>query len=96
MSYDKTISSLNDLLNSNGLSRVSQKIIQAALPSLRLTLSQLKESSFALGQTRFGGLPDLPKEVSWPKPSKHGAAIQTAIIRAMVLCKPLSRKAGFL
>lgn len=58
---------LREWLSSSPLARVSEKIAQAALPSIRLTAHPAEEIRLRLGSTKFGGLPDLPFKMSWPE-----------------------------
>lgn len=61
------MSTLQEIFSSSGLSRVSKELIGIALPSIRLTAHTVEENSLRLGITKFGGSPDLPKGVEWPK-----------------------------
>ena len=58
---------LQELLSASGLARVSEELIQVALPSIRLTAHPVEETRLRLGSTKFGGSPDLPKGREWPE-----------------------------
>lgn len=58
--------SLQDLIRTAGLSRVSAEIEQVALPSVRLSTHRSNEAQLAPGCTRFGGTPDTPTDWVWP------------------------------
>jgi uncharacterized protein YwqG len=61
------MSTLQEIFSSAGLSRVSKELIQVALPSIRLTVHSVEETSLRLGSTKFGDSPDLPKGTEWPE-----------------------------
>jgi len=63
------MSTLQEIFDSSGLSRVSKELIQVALPSIRLTAHPVDEISLRLGSTKFGGSPDLPEGIEWPEPN---------------------------
>lgn len=65
------MSPLQEVFSSSGLSRVSEELIRAALPSIRLITHTVEEGSLRLGSSKFGGSPDLPKGIEWPK--RNGA-----------------------
>jgi len=44
----------------------AEAILATLRPSIRLTARQLAMDMFALGGSRFGGVPDLPDGMSWP------------------------------
>ncbi len=61
------MSTLQELLSSGGLARVSEEIIQVALPSIRLRVYAAEETRLRLGSSKFGGSPDLPTGIGWPE-----------------------------
>ena len=61
------MSTLEDLLHSLGLARVSAEISSVALPSIRLKAQAVDETRLAPGATKFGGTPDLPQGDGWPE-----------------------------
>src|SRR5262249_55714877 len=42
-------------------------VLRLARPMLTIATQPTKKSAMGVGSTRFGGLPDLPKGVDWPK-----------------------------
>ena len=58
---------LEELLKAAGLARVSTKIMQVALPSIRLKVYPVDETQIELGTTKFGGSPELPTGYPWPE-----------------------------
>ena len=60
------MNTLQEMFSSSGLVRVSEELIRVALPSIRLTTHSAEETQFRLGDTKFGGSPDLPKGTQWP------------------------------
>lgn len=63
----KSMKTLQALLDSAGLVRVSPGIINSALPSIRLRAHTMNEIPLAPGVTKFGGAPDLPQGSLWPE-----------------------------
>lgn len=53
-------------LNSAGLARVAPELADLMLPSIRL-FAKLDGNANLVGQTRIGGLPDLPSGIDWPR-----------------------------
>lgn len=43
------------------------EIIDCLQPSVRLKTIPIKEDSIALGESKIGGLPDLPEDLNWPE-----------------------------
>jgi uncharacterized protein YwqG len=63
----KEMNILQELLDTEGLRRVSSEIMRVALPSIRLRASSVDEADLELGATKFGGAPDLPQGFQWPE-----------------------------
>jgi len=57
---------LQDAINAVGLSHLVPLLEEVARPSIRLFPHAVSESEVALGASKFGGSPDLPKGTSWP------------------------------
>lgn len=53
-------------LASMGLARIAPDVTRLLKPSIRLTAATAVESSLAIGGSKLGGLPDLPKNTTWP------------------------------
>lgn len=64
---------LQELLGSVGLTRVSGKLEQVALPSIRLRAHTVDETQLKPGITRFGSTPDFPQGWVWPE--RNGSAL---------------------
>lgn len=54
------------VLSDPRLSRVSDSLARLAMRSIRLSATLSDESHFALGDSKLGGLPDLPIGLEWP------------------------------
>lgn len=57
---------LSALIREVGLGGVEDRLMQAALPSLRLVLRPTDEDALPVGASKFGGAPDLPPGFEWP------------------------------
>lgn len=64
---------LLELLHSAGFTRISSKILQVALPSIRLRAHAVDGTQLQLGATRLGGTPDFPQGRIWPE--RQGTAL---------------------
>ena len=49
-----------------GLAQTSDDIVRLLLPSIRIKPRPADEQSLAVGQSKMGGLPDLPAQTPWP------------------------------
>jgi uncharacterized protein YwqG/predicted DNA-binding protein (MmcQ/YjbR family) len=58
---------LDDLITWYGLAHRRQEMQQVTRKAALLKTHQAEESQLALGQTKIGGLPDLPKDWAWPQ-----------------------------
>ena len=56
----------HELIENLELSRLTTKLEQAVLPSIRLITQPMSENQTTVGASKIGGLPDLPKHYSWP------------------------------
>ncbi|GHO64978.1 hypothetical protein KSC_038700 [Ktedonobacter sp. SOSP1-52] len=54
------------LFVSAGLKRLTKDLDALVRPSIRLVVTPADEATFQPGVSKFGGLPDLPADVSWP------------------------------
>jgi uncharacterized protein YwqG len=74
------------LFEKAGLAHLKKDIEYIARPSIRLKTTQVDEITLALGASKLGGLPDLPKGVVWPEkqrqPQSFIAQIHLADVRA--------------
>src|SRR5947209_7012508 len=52
---------------SAGLSRLLKDIHSLSRPSIRLLTTRVDESSFPIGASKIGGVPDLPADIAWPQ-----------------------------
>ena len=50
-----------------GLSRIARNVERLALPSVRIVASVTDESAIPPGNSKLGGLPDLPSGTAWPE-----------------------------
>ena len=50
-----------------GLKRQARDIDIIALPAIRLITTPKEEASIQVGESRLGGLPDLPADIQWPQ-----------------------------
>ncbi len=53
-------------LASMGLARIVPDLTRLLQPSIRLAAAPAAESSLPIGGSKLGGLPDLPKNTTWP------------------------------
>ncbi|MFL5629078.1 MAG: YwqG family protein [Ktedonobacteraceae bacterium] len=72
-------------LNAAGLSRLVKDIDRLVKPSIRLHTTPVDEASLPVGASKLGGLPDLPRGVTWPAwkglPQSFIAQIHLADVR---------------
>jgi len=54
-----------------GLNEFAEEIEAQILPSIRISYPPVNRASSAIGQSRIGGLPDLPAGVEWPTASSY-------------------------
>jgi len=59
------IEELKNKLASNGLEKYFDKLKPLLRNTIRLYQRQTEEENIAIGQTKIGGRPDLPAEISW-------------------------------
>src|SRR5947209_1881972 len=50
-----------------GLSRLLKDSDFLSRPSIRLLTTRVDESSFPIGASKIGGVPDLPADIAWPQ-----------------------------
>jgi uncharacterized protein YwqG len=63
---------LKELIQSTGFGEIQDYLLQNARPSIRLETSGVKhERQLAIGQSKLGGRPDLPKPRDWVTVSKR-------------------------
>lgn len=88
---DKT--SIAATLQQSGLQQLSSSLDDLILPSIRLSTNPSYETAIQHGQSRFGGMPDLPAGVAWPElngaPMAFVAQIQLADAHAADATSPL-------
>src|SRR5262249_18104522 len=58
--------SIQRYLADNGLPQVAGTLAGLARPSIRLALQRVEQRDLGIGDSRVGGLPDLPAGVGWP------------------------------
>ena len=61
----KTLKDIESLLTAHGLTGYYEKIVHAVRSSVRITLESASDERIAIGASKMGGLPDLPKTVDW-------------------------------
>jgi uncharacterized protein YwqG len=54
-------------LETSGLGRVADDLMKLALVSIRITVTQRSVAGWEVGDSRFGGPPDLPEGMAWPE-----------------------------
>ncbi len=59
------IEDFKDRLNTNGLGKYLDKLQPLLRNTIRLYQKRTDEKDIAIGQTKIGGRPDLPQEISW-------------------------------
>ncbi|GHO77126.1 hypothetical protein KSD_48970 [Ktedonobacter sp. SOSP1-85] len=59
-------SEVQKLFISAGLGRLTKDLDALVKPSIRLEVTPAEEATLQPGVSKFGGLPDLPADVSWP------------------------------
>jgi uncharacterized protein YwqG len=63
---------LKQLIHATGFSEIQDYLLKHARPSIRLeTQEVMDEGLLAIGQSKIGGRPDLPKTMDWAKVSKR-------------------------
>jgi uncharacterized protein YwqG len=79
-----------------GLTRLKKDIDALARPSIRLTLTEVDESTLQAGASKFGGVPDLPDGTAWPEkkgqPQSFIAQIRLEDVHAYDVDKVLPEK----
>jgi uncharacterized protein YwqG len=72
-------------MQQSGLGRLTSVVDQLTLPSIRISTNPSFETAIPLGESKFGGLPDLPATVAWPEmngtPMEFIAQIQFADVQ---------------
>ena len=59
------IEELRNKLDTNGLERYFDKLQPLLRNTIRLYQKEVEENEIAIGQTKIGGKPDLPEEITW-------------------------------
>lgn len=59
------IEELKARLDINGLEKYFDKLQPLLQNTIRLYQKEVNENDIVIGQTKIGGRPDLPKEISW-------------------------------
>lgn len=62
-------------LQATPLAEVAESICQFLEPSIRVGVLAVQSDEIALGASRFGGLPDLPHSIAWPRGEKRPLAL---------------------
>ena len=57
---------MKDLLETHGFAAISEQIISLSQPCIRMRFESKAEDDFAIGESRFGGRPDLLSDKNWP------------------------------
>jgi uncharacterized protein YwqG len=57
---------IRQMLRQSGLARIADAIASAAENALRLVAEPVPDAQLALGQSRIGGQPDMPRGATWP------------------------------
>lgn len=72
---------LKHLIHKMGFGEVEDYLLQYARPSIRVETSPVDdESVLAIGQSKIGGRPDLPKTVDWVKIPSHDGLVSLQFI----------------
>ncbi|MES2519269.1 MAG: YwqG family protein [Bacteroidota bacterium] len=58
---------LLEILNSNGLEKLAVKIEPTLRTAIRIKPIECEEDKIKIGQSKFGGQPDLPENIAWVK-----------------------------
>lgn len=66
-SHEASLQKLRDLIQRGILPPYADQVVDLVRPSIRLRTTQTPDDEIPIGTTKFGGLPDLPPGVSWPK-----------------------------
>ena len=61
----KTLKDMESLLATHGLSGYFEKMKDAVKSSVHIELEPAGDENIAIGASKMGGLPDLPKGVDW-------------------------------
>lgn len=61
----KTLKDIESLLTAHGLSGYFDRMKGAVRSSVHIELEPVGDESIAIGASKMGGLPDLPKGVDW-------------------------------
>ena len=64
-SKNMSVEELKNKLGTNGLEKYFDKLQPLLRNTIRLYQKETDENAIAIGQTKIGGRPDLPKEVAW-------------------------------
>ncbi|MEL6408305.1 MAG: YwqG family protein [Chloroflexota bacterium] len=63
---ERGIDNLKKLIHEHGFGELEDVIVKLARPSIRVQTTRVEdEGELAIGQSKLGGRPDLPKEVDW-------------------------------
>ncbi len=94
-----SLRSLKRYIARYGLARVAAKLVRSMQPAIGIVTAKAPEESLPTGTSKFGGHPDLPREVSWPRVGRHPLSflgqLQLAEIQTS-LCKELLPPRGLL
>lgn len=65
------IEELKNKLDTNGFGKYFERLQPLLKDTIRLYQQEADENSIAIGQTKIGGKPDLPPEISWITETNH-------------------------
>ncbi|MGI1659462.1 MAG: YwqG family protein [Desulfitobacterium sp.] len=57
---------ISQSFNKRGLSLIKEKLHSLMFNSIKLSLKEAEDEQIQIGESKMGGVPDLPAEVSWP------------------------------
>ena len=84
------------LLEAKGLARYAPALAKVVRPAVQLTTRKVAVEALALGQSRIGGVPDLPARFPWPmygdKPLAFIAEIDLAEVARVMPDGPLPKR----
>lgn len=62
-----TLDDVRNALLDAGLAHRAQAVLAHARPSIELRTTPVRQAELAVGESRIGGLPDLPSGLAWPR-----------------------------
>lgn len=66
MSFDDLKKRARDELREVGLERAADRLVDLALPCIRLATAKTDDAAIAIARSKLGGSPDMPADLVWP------------------------------